>query len=1014
MVQSLETKIAIQPNLRQQEAIETLKGQVMLLAGPGTGKTFTVIRRIEKMLKDGIKPQSILCLTFSDAAATEMRQRLIKQMGAIATQVDIYTYHSFCNDIIRQYPNQFNLASGVELITDTKKIELMKETIDEVQPRVFIPPREHKYGFVNDFINHSQHLKSLRITKEEYLSNIETNPTLMPRIKELENEIYINESNGMMRNKGRYEKIEKIKDNIERAKELWEIHDKYCDKMIEHNLIDFSDMICFVLNAFEEDENFRHEVSNRYSYFLVDEYQDTNELQNEIIFNLTDANKEQYIFVVGDDDQIIYTFQGAKNDNIENFLNKYPQTKVICLEENNRSTQTILDFSYNIVNQDTLRLENNKNFSKKYNISKKLIAKNPKVTAKDRKIKRIQFGDILQEYNYIVDDIKKIINSNECPEELSEIAVICKKRAELQTFAELLKGKNIPCQIDEGKDIFNIRSSTYIYFYMKAICNHLLSKDKFYSLFLTEPFAIELEDYNKALTLIDETKNDFIEVFRTNNEWKCPEKINRFLHIYDGITEYSKANTLRNTVVELINRSGILEYFYKNPQNRIENLEGIKKIIDEATDYEKAGESKTLEEFVQYLDDCKNDEIVIKTEKVGKQNAVQLTTYHGSKGREFEYVYLPNLVAKNWENFKINNEYKYITDVVLEKEVAELKKDSELRKLLFVGITRAKYSLMLSFADVADGKAQEMTKYLSDLDNNCLDIKQFECKEDEFLKELYRSISTEARDNQKFFKDYIQNKANKVELSPSRLNDYLSCPRKFFYLKILGIDVEESNWDAANFGTIIHNLLENSAKYAMNNGEYPDMNKIKTEFENEILSPLNRFSKPEIREKYERLGNEAIDKFYPYFSAIPASRLEALEFEFNGLNIGENAINGKIDRIEVNSDGTIDLYDYKTGKAKPEKQISIGGNNENYFNQLCFYKYAYEKLTGKKVANTGLIFVEDNKTVSKELTNEDMEYIENLINETYTKIKNLQFNPTNDKNSCRYCQYKDMCKLDLI
>ena len=121
MVQSLETKIAIQPNLRQQEAIETLKGQVMLLAGPGTGKTFTVIRRIEKMLKDGIKPQSILCLTFSDAAATEMRQRLIKQMGAIATQVDIYTYHSFCNDIIRQYPNQFNLASGVELITDTKK-----------------------------------------------------------------------------------------------------------------------------------------------------------------------------------------------------------------------------------------------------------------------------------------------------------------------------------------------------------------------------------------------------------------------------------------------------------------------------------------------------------------------------------------------------------------------------------------------------------------------------------------------------------------------------------------------------------------------------------------------------------------------------------------------------------------------------------------------------------------------------------------------------------------------------
>ncbi len=1014
MAQQVELKRNVIPNLRQQEAIDTLKGQVMLLAGPGTGKTFTVIHRIEKMLQDGIKPQSILCLTFSDAAASEMRQRLIKQMGAIATQVDIYTYHSFCNDIIRQYPNQFNMASDVDLISDTKKIELMKETIDEVELKEFVPPREHKYFYVNDFINHVQHLKTLRINKEEYLSYIEKNPTLMPRIREIENEIYINESNGKTRNKGRYDTIAAIKKNIEKAKELWEIYDKYCDKMIEHNLIDFSDMICFVLNAFEENECFKQEVSNQYSYFLVDEYQDTNELQNEIIFNLVDANKEQNIFVVGDDDQIIYTFQGAKNDNIENFLNKYPQTKVICLEENNRSTQTILDLSYDLVSKDTLRLENNTNFADKYKISKKLVAKNPKITVKDRNIRRIQFGDILQEFNYIADDIKDLIHSTECPEELSDIGVICKKRAELQTFAELLKAKNIPCQVDEGKNIFNIRSTIYIYFYMKALCNHLLSKDKFYSLFLTEPFAIALEDYNKALNLIDVTENNFIEVFRNYHDWKCPEKINNFIKTYDDITEYSRANTLRNTVVEIINRSGILEYFYKNKQNRIENLEGIKKIIEEASDYEKTGESKTLEEFVQYLDDCKNSDIEILTDKAGKQNAVQLTTYHGSKGREFEYVYLPNLVAKNWEKFRINNEYKYITDIVLDEETASLKKDSELRKLLFVGITRAKYSLMLSFSDNADGKPLQMTKYLNDLDNKNVDIQQFECDEDDFFKELYRSISTEARNNQEFFKAYIQSKANKVELSPSRLNDYLSCPRKFFYLKILGIDVEEANWDSANFGTIIHDLLEKSANFAIENKYYPDIETIKADFEKVIQSPLTRFSKPEIREKYVRLGNEAIDKFYPYFSQIPPSRLEAVEFNFSGIQIGENSINGKIDRIEKNSDGTVDLYDYKTGKAKSEKQIAIGGNYENYFNQLCFYKYAYEKLTGKKVLNTGLIFVEENKTVEKELTQADTEYIENLINDTYAKIQNLQFNPTANKENCKYCQYKEMCKLDLI
>lgn len=1019
MLQEAE-KQTIKPNQRQQEAIDTLKGQIMLLAGPGTGKTFTVINRIEKMLSEGIKPTSILCLTFSDAAASEMRQRLIKRMGIVASQVDIYTYHSFCNEIIKEYPEQFNLAAGVKLISDTIKIQLMKETIDEVQPKVFVPTRGDRYFFTKNFITHAEHLKTLRISKEEYLSKIETNPTLMPRIKELESEIYEREQRGETRNKGRYSEIEKIKSNIEKAKELWEIYYKYSEKMIENNLIDFSDMICFVLNAFEEDEAFKREVSNKYSYFLVDEYQDTNSLQNEIIFNLTDANKEQNIFVVGDDDQIIYGFQGAKSDNIETFLTKYPETKVICLEENNRSTQTILDFSYKVVSQDLLRLENNKIFANKYKISKKLIAKNPKITIKDKKIKRIQFGEILQEFNYIADDINNLTKSEFCPidekgeKNHSEIAIICKKRAELQTFAELLRNKNIPCQIDEGKNIFNIKSAIFIYFYMKVLCNNELSKDKFYPLFLSEPFSINISDYNKALQMIDQSKNNFLEIFRKNDTWKEPEKIKNFIKIYDELTEYSQANTLRNTVTEIINRTGLLTAFYKNRENRTENIAGIKKIIDEAAEFEQTGTAKSLAEFVQYLDDCLDNEIEICIDKTGKQNAVQLTTFHGSKGREFEYVYLPNLVSKNWEEFKMPGEYKYITDEVFDEDTANTKKDSELLKLLFVGITRAKHGLMISFADNTEGKAQHITKYLSEFTTYNFDSQQIQCNEDEFTTELYRSISKEVYDNQKAFEDYIKNKAEKIELSPSRLNDYLACPRKFFYLKVLGIDVEEANWDNANFGTIIHEILEKSVKYAKEHGDYPQIKTIKDKFNNYIEN--TRFSKPEIKEKFEKLGNDAIDKFYPYFSSIPISRIDDVEFSFSGIDVEGNIINGKIDRIEKNSDGTYELYDYKTGTAVSEKQITIGGTKENYFNQLCFYKYAFEKLTGKNVAKTGIIYIEENKTIEKILTKDDMEYIENTIKDTFEKIKALKFNPIkeNPAGACKFCQYKHMCRLDLI
>lgn len=1019
-------KFVIKPNEKQQEAIDILKGQVMLLAGPGTGKTFTVINRIEKMLADGVEPSSILCLTFSDAAASEMRQRLIKKMGVKASSVDIYTYHSFCNDIIKEYPTQFEMSGDVRLITDTEKIALMKESIDEAKLEYFVPARADKYFFTKNFISYVEKLKTKRVSKEEYLDCINTNPSLMPRYKEVESEIYEREQAGKTQNKGRYTELEKIKTNIEKAKELWTLYELYCQKMLNNNLIDFSDMINFVLNAFEEDETFLKEVSNKYKYFLVDEYQDTNDLQNKIIFNLVDANDEKNIFVVGDDDQIIYGFQGAKSDNIENFLTKYPQTKVICLNENNRSTQTILDFSNLVVAQDLNRLENNDYFKNTYNISKKLTAKNPKIIAKDKKINRLQFAETIQEFNYITDDIKKLIDSESCPtndkseKDLSQIAIIAKKRAELQTFSELLKAKNIPYQIDEGKSIFAIRSTILIYFYLKAMNNHVLSSDKLFGLMLSEPFKLDIQDYNKILMeqrlLKNEGLNDFISLMRTLKDWKNPEIISKFLETFDDLQTYATTNTLRNTIIEIVNRTGILEYFYKCPKNRVENISGIRKIISEAGNFQKIDGTRGLADFVSYLDDCLKNEIDICLDKDSSvQNAVQLMTYHGSKGREFEYVYLPNLISSSWENFRMPGEYKLITDEVFDKDTAQIKKDSELLKLLFVGITRAKHSLTLSFADNNENKAQQITKYLSEFSNYDFNSEQFECDAEDLTKEFVRSISTEVFDNRKAFQNEIQERVKSIVLSPSRVNDYLTCPRKFFYLKVLGIDVEEADWDNANFGSVIHSILERAVKFAKEKGEYPDLKAVLEKFHSEMDS--SRFSELSKKEKFIKLGEKLLMNFYPYFSQIPATRVDNVEFSFYGVSVGDDLVTGKIDRIEKNSDGTYSLYDYKTGKPTSEKQITQSGDKKNYYNQLCFYKYAYEKLTGNKVSQVGIIYVEDHaKSVYKTLTDSDMEYIENLIKDTYANIKALKFNPIKEDKQgvCKTCVYKHLCKLDLI
>lgn len=1018
-------KNIIKPNSKQQQAIDILNGQVMLLAGPGTGKTFTVIHRIEKMLADGVEPSSILCLTFSDAAASEMRQRLIKKMGVVASAVDIYTYHSFCNDLIKTYPDKFEMTSGVKLITDAEKISIMKECIDDANLEFFVPSRADRYFFTKNFISYVEKLKTQRVSKDEYMACIDTNPMLMPRYKELESEIYEREQAGNTKNKTRYNELEKIKTNIEKAKELWTLFELYSAKMINKNLIDFSDMINLVLTSFEEDSQFLSEVSNKYKYFLVDEYQDTNDLQNQIIFNLLDGNDEKNIFVVGDDDQIIYGFQGAKSDNIENFLTKYPNTTVICLEENNRSTQTILDFSNLIVNQDENRLENNLYFKEKYNISKKLTAKNPKIIVKDKKIKRIQFGEILQEFNYIVDDIKTLIKSDFAPKtdedkiDYSQIAIISKKRAELQTFAELLKGKNIPFQIDEGKSIFAIRSTILIYFYIKAMNNYLTSSDKLFGLLLSEPFKIDQQDYNKILEekrlWKKDESSDFITLMRNLNGWKNPEKITKFLETFDYLQDYASSNNLRNTVVEIINRTGLLTYFYKSGKNRSENLAGIRKIISEATDFQNSDSTKNLSDFVKYLDDCFENEIDINLDKDSVvQNAVQLMTYHGSKGREFEYVYLPNLISSNWEDFRMPGEYKLITEDVPDKDAAQAKKDSELLKLLFVGITRAKHTLTISFADSNNGKAQQITKYLEPTANYDFDSEQFECSADDLTTEFYRSVSSDVFDNQKAFKNEIEERVKSVVLSPSRLNDYLSCPRKFFYVKVLGIDVEEADWDGANFGTLIHSLLERAVKVAKESA-YPTLEEILEKFR--LGMDGMKFSSEAKKEKYFKQGQKLLTNYYPYFSQIPISRITDIEFSFYGVDVDGDFITGKIDRIEKNSDGTFELYDYKTGNYSSEKKIAPNEEKQNYFNQLCFYKYAYEKLTGNKVSKVGIIYVENHeKSVDKYLTDDDMKYIETLIKDTYQNIKALKFNPIKEdkQGACKNCVYKQLCKLDLI
>ena len=396
--------VSLKPNSKQQACIDNIEGKYLVLAGPGTGKTFTMIQRIKSMIERGIQAEKILCLTFSDAATNEVRTRLEKELQKSDVGVNVYTYHGFCNEIISENTTDFEISENIRVISSAVSVSLMKECIDEVNSKVYRTKRNDPYYFIKDIKDGINAIKSNRLTKEKYFANLENNPDWKPQLIALKNELREKSEKGEKITKKLTGGIENLETKIEKAEELWKFYELYQSKMEEQHYLDFSDMINLVLNKFEEDFAFLSKIANKYEYILVDEYQDTNQNQNELIFQLTKALDTENVFVVGDDDQIIFTFQGARLDTIEKFLEEFPQTKVICLKENMRSTQSILDISRKIAGLDSRRLENNPKFEK-YNIDKALIAKNEDVIIKDKKVRLYRYADILQEYQEIVEEI---------------------------------------------------------------------------------------------------------------------------------------------------------------------------------------------------------------------------------------------------------------------------------------------------------------------------------------------------------------------------------------------------------------------------------------------------------------------------------------------------------------------------------------------------------------------------------------------------------------------------------
>jgi len=441
-----------QLNAAQKKAVDIIDGPVMVIAGPGTGKTQILATRIGNILRQAdIQAHNILCLTFTDAATIAMRNRLVQIIGPEAHNIHIYTFHGFCNQVIQENLDLFGNYRQLEPLTELEKVDVFAEIVDGL-------PKDHRlkrlkgdYNFeATRLANLFDLMKKENLDSDDvhdniqlYLNNIKNYGPDSPNYKKFYySKKYKEFKAGDLKQKEWDKLIEKMED-LKEASNLFPLYKSIMDRIGRY---DYNDMIDWVLKRFQADGNLLSNYQERYQYVLVDEYQDTNGAQRqifELLISFWEDNPNA--FIVGDDDQAIYKFQGANLTNLKEFYSKY-NPELIVLENNYRSSQPILDLAKLLIELNQERIINEPDIS----VNKDLIAANQDRLNITIKPTIRNFTNVVHEQAWIAQQLKAKMNTDEA---LENIAVIYRKHSQVEKLVNALEKEGIPLNVKRRVNI---------------------------------------------------------------------------------------------------------------------------------------------------------------------------------------------------------------------------------------------------------------------------------------------------------------------------------------------------------------------------------------------------------------------------------------------------------------------------------------------------------------------------------------------------------------------------------
>ena len=1011
-------------NKEQQRAVDTIEGPVMVIAGPGTGKTQILAARIGRILLDtDTDPSNILCLTYTDAGVIAMRRRLQEFIGPDAYKVNIYTFHAFCNDVIQENLSLFERTT-LDPVSELERIELFKELIDGF-------PKNHPLKrYRGDVYFEIKNLQSLFSSmKREGWNPLYINKKIDEYITELPNRDEFVYKRAYKQYKAGDLKTDRIQEEIERMEKLRAAvneFDAFQQLMRKKNRYDFDDMINWVIKAFEENKNLLARYQEQFLYVLVDEYQDTSGTQNRLVELLINYWDKPNVFVVGDDDQSIYRFQGANVENMMGFENSYREDLVkVVLTNNYRSIQSILDVSGALIGKNNERLIN-----KMQGLTKNLISANPKHL-------NVQLLPSIKEYesqrHEMIDITLQVKDLLAQKVPAGKIAIIYKENKYGEELMEYFRLEQIPFYSKRSLNILQIPLAQKIISILRYLgCEHdipysgdeLLFEILHFDFFNIPPIEIAKLSIEVADRQFTQNKTTLRQLLFEKSHQPPKDLFSQGLH--ESLKKASKILEKLIAIVPNVTLQSLFEYVIReggvissimSSADKLWQLQVLTGLFDFVRQETRRNPLLSLKQLIAVIELMKKEDLVLPLVQIsGTDKGVNLLTAHSSKGLEFEWVFFAGCNSCFWEKKRKPGGGYALPNTLFQSLPREVE-DEELRRLFYVVLTRAERHLVISYCKFKDdGKELEPSMFIAELQSE-IPIERVYLPEETVAEFQVLQFAEVAPEIKKMEADFVSRLLEKFVMNVTALNNYLKCPLEFYFVNLVKIPRPKN--EATEFGSSVHfaleqlfrNMIESSADIPSRN--FPPKEKFIESFEWYMHRHRESFTQEQFSRRME-YGHEVLSNYYDEY-VNKWNRVVAIERNIRNVVVNGVPIKGKLDKLEF--DGKrVNVVDYKTGdpeKAKPKllPPSDKEPNGGDYWRQAVFYKMLVDHSErGWEAVSTEFDFVEPDKKKKyrKEklvITPADIETVRQQITAVWEKIQAHDFYTGCGKQDCHWCNF---------